>query len=96
MLKEFSKIFTEKSFYGLDLTKEVLITTRKFQKISNNNLFIIHEKLETFSPKENYDLIFSFNVFEHLEDQKIYIKKIDNLLNKDGKSIILCPNYDFP
>lgn len=97
LLKEFSKIFTEKSFYGLDPHERGFNNYEKIsKKISNNNLFIIHEKLETFSPKENYDLIFSFNVFEHLEDQKIYIKKIDNLLNKDGKSIILCPNYDFP
>ena len=97
LLKELSKIFTEKSFYGLDPHQRGFYNYEKIsKKISNNNLFITHDELENFSPKESYDLIFSFNVFEHLEDQKIYIEKIDNFLKKGGKSIILCPNYDFP
>ncbi len=97
LLKEFSKIFTKKTFHGLDPHQRGFYNYEKIsKKISNNNLLIIKNQLETFSSNEGYDLIFSFNVFEHLEDQNIYIKKIDNLLKKDGKSIILCPNYDFP
>lgn len=97
LLKELSRIFTEKTFHGLDPHQRGFYNYEKISKrISNNNLLIFNDELETFSSNESYDLIFSFNVFEHLEDQKIYIKKIDNLLKKDGKSVILCPNYDFP
>ena len=97
LLKELSRIFSEKTFHGLDPHQRGFYNYEKIsKKISNNNLLIFNDKLETFSSNESYDLIFSFNVFEHLEDQKIYIKKIDNLLKKDGKSVILCPNYDFP
>lgn len=97
LLKELSRIFSEKTFHGLDPHQRGFYNYEKIsKKISNNNLLIFNDELETFSSNESYDLIFSFNVFEHLEDQKIYIKKIDNLLKKDGKSVILCPNYDFP
>ena len=97
LLKELSRIFSEKTFHGLDPHQRGFYNYEKIsKKISNNNLLIFNDELETFSSNESYDLIFSFNVFEHLEDQKIYIKKIDNLLKKDGKSLILCPNYDFP
>ena len=97
LLKELSRIFSEKTFHGLDPHQRGFYNYEKISKrISNNNLLIFNDELETFSSNESYDLIFSFNVFEHLEDQKIYIKKIDNLLKKDGKSVILCPNYDFP
>lgn len=97
LLKELSRIFSEKTFHGLDPHQRGFYNYEKIsKKISNNNLLIFNDELETFSSTESYDLIFSFNVFEHLEDQKIYIKKIDNLLKKDGKSVILCPNYDFP
>ena len=97
LLKELSRIFSEKTFHGLDPHQRGFYNYEKIsKKISNNNLLIFNDELETFSSNESYDLIFSFNVFEHLENQKIYIKKIDNLLKKDGKSVILCPNYDFP
>jgi SAM-dependent methyltransferase len=97
LLNELSKIFKDKFFYGLDPHQKGFVNYEKIsKKISNNNLSIIHSEFEKFDHKEKFDLIFSFNVFEHLEDQIMYIKKIDKFLSKGGKSVILCPNYDFP
>ena len=70
---------------------------KKYQKKWKfKNLSIIHDDLTKFKPEYPFDLIFSFNVFEPLQDQHDYIKRIDNLLSVNGKSVILCPNYDFP
>ena len=46
--------------------------------------------------KKRFDLIYSFNVFEHLKNQNKYIDTMNNLLSLNGKSLIFCPNYDFP
>ena len=81
LLKELSRIFSEKTFHGLDPHQRGFYNYEKIsKKISNNNLLIFNDELETFSSTESYDLIFSFNVFEHLEDQKIYIKRILTLV----------------
>ena len=97
LLNEFSQIFKDKIFYGLDPHKKGFNEYENVsKKISNKNLFIFHEDFEKFKPKNKFDLIISFNVFEHVDDPIKYIKKIDSFLNNHGKSIILCPNYDFP
>ena len=97
LLKELSNIFENKTFYGLDPHKRGFDSYEKIsKKISNKNLKIFHDDFEKFNPKEGFDLIFSFNVFEHLVDQLSYINKTYEFLNEDGKSVILCPNYDFP
>ena len=97
LLKELSNIFENKTFYGLDPHKRGFDSYEKIsKKNSNKNLKIFNDDFEKFNQKEGYDLIFSFNVFEHLVDQLSYINKTYEFLNEDGKSVILCPNYDFP
>tara|TARA_Y200000002_G_scaffold383042_1_gene402767 strand:- start:2252 stop:3064 length:813 start_codon:yes stop_codon:yes gene_type:complete len=51
---------------------------------------------ENFEAKKKYDLIFCINVFEHLEDWKNFLEKVNLWLNEDGKCILLCPNYAIP
>ena len=51
---------------------------------------------EEFETDKKYNLIYSINVFEHVYDWKMFLNKAKNLLKKDGKLIILCPNYGFP
>lgn len=97
LIKEFSQIFRNKTFYGLDPHKKGFDNYRNVsKKISNKNLFIVHEDFSKFKPENKFDLIISFNVFEHLDDPLNYIRVVNTFLNNNGKSIILCPNYDFP
>ena len=98
LLNELSKCFPNKKFFGLDPHQRGYSGYEKIsKKISNTkNLSLIHHDFKEFNPEYTFDLIFSFNVFEHLQDQNEYIKKIDYLLSSTGKSIIFCPNYDFP
>ncbi len=98
LLNELSKCFPNKKFFGLDPHQRGYSGYEKISKkiSSTKNLSIIHDDFTQFSPGYSFDLIFSFNVFEHLQDQNEYIDKVNKLLKDNGRSIILCPNYDFP
>lgn len=43
-----------------------------------------------------FDLIFSFNVMEHIPDPLSTLYVLLNVLNKKGKMVHLCPNYSIP
>lgn len=98
LLNELSKLFPKKKFFGLDPHQRGYSGYEEISKkiAKTKNLSITHDDFTKFKPEYSFDLIFSFNVFEHLQDQYNYIKRIDNLLSVSGKSVILCPNYDFP
>ena len=59
--------------------------------ININNL-----DFEIFKPEKKYDVIYSVNVFEHLLNWQLYLKKTNEWLKPEGINIILCPNYSFP
>ena len=61
-----------------------------------HKLNIVKKGIEEFDTNEKFDLIFSINVLEHVKDYEKYIEKTCKFLNKNGISIVLCPNYDFP
>lgn len=61
-----------------------------------NKVRIYKDEIGDFKPRKKYDLIFSVNVLEHIENWKEYIEKSSQLLNKGSLNIILCPNHEFP
>ena len=70
----------------LSIKKNIISKKIKFKNIS----------FEAYKPGCKFDIIYSVNVFEHLDDWQHYLKKIQIWLKDDGKCIILCPNYAFP
>lgn len=68
----------------------------KIKEASYNNLIISRMPLEDFEDETGFDLIWSINVFEHLNDWKAGLLKTHSLLRPGGRAIILCPNYDIP
>ncbi len=66
------------------------------KKLIKTGVKIHNEKYENFILKKEYKLIFLINVFEHLSDWKHFLDFINKTLLKNGKCIILCPNYSFP
>ena len=98
LLNELSKKFPKKNFFGLDPHEKGFDDYEQISKKipKSKNLTLFHDTLIEFKTKTKFDLIFSFNVFEHLENQNNYIKRSNQLLSESGKSLILCPNYDFP
>ena len=87
-----------KKFFGLDPHEKGFDDYEQISKKipKSKNLTLFHDTLIEFKTKTKFDLIFSFNVFEHLENQNNYIKRSNQLLSESGKGLILCPNYDFP
>lgn len=51
---------------------------------------------EDYVPRTGFDLIYSINVFEHVEDWRDYLNFCLKHINPGGKCVILCPNYSFP
>ncbi len=41
-----------------------------------------------------YDVIFSTSVIEHVEDDRLFIQQIEQLLSKDGKAVLTCDFKD--
>ncbi len=76
--------------YGFDKLRELN------KLIQSNGTEINNISFEELDTTKKFDLIFSINVFEHLNDWKKFLIKAKYLLKKNGKLIILCPNYGFP
>lgn len=45
--------------------------------------------------KDHFDLVYAFNVVEHIEDDYLALKIINYLTKKDGHIVILVPAYSF-
>lgn len=73
-----------KTYVGIDISQEMIkIARKKFP-----NAFFINDDFEKYDFKEKFDLVFIFNTFPHLENQKLSLLKTRRILNKDGKIII--------
>jgi len=64
--------------------------------VKDNNISIKNVSYEKFNARIKYDLIYCVNVFEHLNDWRKFLLVATEWLSKDGKIVILCPNYGFP
>ena len=51
---------------------------------------------ENFPADGKWDIIFLINVFEHIANWRDFLRFASASLAKDGRLIILCPNYGFP
>ncbi|GIT89398.1 bifunctional 2-polyprenyl-6-hydroxyphenol methylase/3-demethylubiquinol 3-O-methyltransferase UbiG [Roseobacter sp. OBYS 0001] len=51
---------------------------------------------EQLEPQHRYDLIYSINVFDHLDDWRDFLRFVEPHLTPTGVCLILCPNYGFP
>jgi SAM-dependent methyltransferase len=50
--------------------------------------------LEDFVNKKKYDAVCSFHVIEHVENPIVFVKKIFDLLNPEGRLLIECPSME--
>ena len=97
LLCELKKNYPHISANGLEPFGHGHITHKEvIGKINNQEINIINKEIEGYNTSEKFDLIFSINSLEHVNDWKKYLLNTYKLLNKDGLSVILCPNYDFP
>ena len=99
LIRELKENFKDVDFTGLDPNQSGF---HHYEKISekilklDKSININKCSIENFNFKGKYDLIFSFNVFEHVDNQDEYILRTMSLLENKGLNIIFAPNYDFP
>ena len=99
LISELKERFPEIKFTGLDPNESGFHDYKNISKKVINeekSINIISSSIGTYTTNETYDLIFSFNVFEHVKNQNEYLETTYDLLSQEGKSIIFAPNYDFP
>ena len=97
LLNELKTFFPNINFKGIDPNESGFHQYKEIYESLNKRKFEIENiQIEKFSTKENFDLIFSINVLEHVRDWKKYIYQTSNLLSDNGLNIIFAPNYDFP
>ena len=72
---------------GIDFSKTMIDAARKNYEGYNINLY--HGNFITYDFKKKYDCIISNAVLEHVEDDSAFIRKIEMLLNPNGKLILL-------
>ena len=99
LISELKKIFPNKKFIGIDPNESGFHNYRDISeklKLEKKNLGILNINIDNFKKDEKNDFIFSINVFEHVREQKKYLEKTYELLEKNGRNIIFFPNYDFP
>lgn len=99
LLNELKESFPDIQFSGIDPNISGFHNLKTIiSKLNEDgyNIKVESTGVEKYSSDKKFDLIFSINVFEHVEDQIQYLLKTHELLNKNGLNVILCPNYDFP
>lgn len=84
--------------HGIDVKSiffEICSTSRKaLEKVVNKKLNVNISNLNLLDLDENnkFDLIFMKDTFHHLEPREDIVSKINKLLNKNGRVIIIEPN----
>lgn len=78
------------SYLGLDKIEEVITSLKaKFPKVAFQQAVIppFHN-----IASDTYDTVVSFQVIEHIEDDKLFLEEIYRVLKPGGKAIISTPN----
>lgn len=77
---------------GVDLDPEVIGMCRRKYRSANLSFEVIDSAGETGFISQQYDLIVSFQVIEHISDVTGYLGKLKNLLTDQGLIILTTPN----
>lgn len=87
-----NKLQTIYNVKGIDISKHAIDKASK--KIDKKKLMVLDIEKENI--KDNFDIVIAFDVMEHLKRPKEVLKKIKNILNKNGILIFSVPNnYGF-
>lgn len=84
---------TTAKLFGVDISK----TAIKEAKVKLKKANLVVGDLENLPyDKDEFDLIYSFFVFEHLDNPEKVIDEVDRVLKNSGYFIVVCPNYGSP
>jgi 2-polyprenyl-3-methyl-5-hydroxy-6-metoxy-1,4-benzoquinol methylase len=65
-------------------------------RAKEKGLFIIEGKIENLIISDKYDLVYSNNVIQHVNDAKAFLKSLSSIVNDDGIIILTCPDGSKP
>lgn len=69
---------------------------KNFKIANNRGNFVVHKiRFEDFESKNRFNLIISVMVFSHIKDLDKAFGKLRKLLNKNGKIMIIIPDYEY-
>ena len=69
---------------GIDASKQNIEAASIHAKNNNLNINYIHTTVEELDIKGSFDIILNMEVVEHVNNQKVFIKRSCELLNKNG------------
>jgi 2-polyprenyl-3-methyl-5-hydroxy-6-metoxy-1,4-benzoquinol methylase len=85
----FAKLIKPKNYLGLEYSDEAI------RKAEKDNISLKKLSIEEFSAEsenyENYDIVCSFHVLEHVENPRMFISSCLEVLKKGGKLILAVP-----
>ena len=73
---------------GIDFVKKNIEVAKLHAKKKKLNINYIHADIEKYITNKKYDVIIMFEILEHLNNWRTFIKKINNNLKKNGIIII--------
>ncbi|WP_077623872.1 class I SAM-dependent methyltransferase [Sediminibacillus massiliensis] len=77
-----------KKVVGLDFSKEMLQTARRYCKDEHNTEFIFGDALATGLDSEQFDLILNRAVIHHMKDLSLLFKEMNRLLTPNGMAVV--------
>lgn len=83
-----------KQVIGLELKEENLILAKKNQP--NAKIKYLTQDFYKWQTSKRFDLIILSEVLEHLVDDELALKKLKQLLKKNGRLIITVPSVNYP
>lgn len=90
-----TKFFIEKnphaSYDLVDVSGEMLSLAKENLKHVHNITFY-HSGFLEFTPKKQYDVLFSSRAIEYITDKKLLIEHIATILKKEGEGLIITKN----
>lgn len=81
---------------GFGMMSSLQEHVNKYFGPTNKNYFFHRSAIENFDPETKYGFIFSINVFEHIKDPLLGLRKTNALLENGGFARIVAPNYAIP
>jgi SAM-dependent methyltransferase len=89
--------FKKNIFFGIDPGGQEFEIFNKLKRLLIQKFKLnIYSSINQLKVKKKFDLIFSIDTLEHIQNIEHTILSAKKMLAKNGKIIIICPNYSFP
>lgn len=79
---------------GLDRDSDPKLVEKDLKKIDINVKLLQGDILDTKLPKESFDLVIAFSIFEHIKDTKTAVKEMYRILKPGGNLLVGMPRVD--